>query len=308
MRTGPASCFNSGMRLDDVRDLISKHAGEATPIVDGAVISKIEHSGPPELSTTGTVLVLLAQGAKRLAVGDQVHDYAAGQCLVASVDLPVSGHFVDTTPESPALGFALTLRPALIAELLLQANTMPRPPVERDRGSTGISVGDASPDLIDAVGRMVRLVERPADRSVLAPLIERELHWLVLSSPHGVSARDLGLADSGVSRVGHAVRWIREHHTEPFRVVELADLARMSQSAFHRAFRAVTALSPIEYQKQVRLQEARIRLVATPGDVAGAARAVGYTSPSQFSRDYRRRFGAAPSQDAARLNEAGGAR
>lgn len=299
-------CFNSGMRLEDVRDLIARHAGETTTIVDGAVISKIEHSGPPELSTTGTVLVLLVQGAKRLAVGDQVHDYSAGQCLVASIDLPVSGHFVDATPESPALGFALSLRPALIAELLLAGGAMPRTPAHAV--GSGIAVGDASPELIDAVGRMVRLIEQPADRTVLAPLIERELHWLVLRGRLGASARELGLADSGVSRVGQAVRRIREHYSEPFRVEELADVASMSQSAFHRAFRAVTALSPIEYQKQVRLQEARIRLIANPGDVAGAARAVGYASPSQFSRDYRRRFGASPLQDAARLHAQGAAR
>lgn len=304
MRTSGWPCFNSGMRLEDVRELIARHAGEATMIVDGAVISKVEHSGPPELSTTGVVFVLLAQGAKRLAVGDLVHDYSAGQCLVASIDLPVSGHFVDATPELPALGFALTLRPALIAELLLAGGAPSRPP----GGGSGIAVGDASPDLVDAVGRMVRLIERPADRGVLAPMIERELHWLVLRSPLGVSALQLGLADSGVSRVGQAVRWIREHYDEQFRVDELADRASMSQSAFHRAFRAVTALSPIEYQKQVRLQEARIRLIADPSDIAGAARAVGYVSPSQFSRDYRRRFGASPLHDTTRLHQHGAAR
>jgi len=148
---------------------------------------------------------------------------------------------------------------------------------------------------------MVRLLERPIDLPILAPMLEREITWLLMTGPDGALVRQLGLADSGLSRVGHAVRWIRDHYAEPIRVEELARMASMSPSAFHRTFLRVTAMTPIQFQKQFRLQEARIRLVADPHDVAGAAYAVGYESPSQFSREYRRRFGTPPSHDARRL-------
>ena len=286
------------MQLEDVRRLLLRHAGALTTVVDGVVVSRAERAGAPELSMTAPAFVFMAQGAKRMAVGEQLFEYRAGQCLVTTIDVPVTGHFAGIDRDTPALGFAMALRPALIAELLLQSPVQPR-----RSGPAGIAVGEASAELIDAIGRMVSLLDRPQDRAVLAPLLERELHWLVLTGPLGEPVRQLGLADSSVNRVAHAVRWIREHYAEPFRVEELARIARMSPSAFHRSFHAVTALSPIQYQKQLRLQEARIRLLADPGDVAGAAYAVGYESPSQFSREYRRRFGAPPSRDAVRLRE-----
>lgn len=293
-----AGWLTPAVDLDDVRALIARHAGALTPVTDSTVISRIDRPGPPEVGTTGTLVVLMAQGAKRMAVGDQVHEYRTGQCLVASVDVPLTGHFVGVSRREPALGFAMTLRPAVVADLLLRGPVEPKGPVP-----AGIAIGDADADVIDAIGRLVRLVERPRDRAVLGPLVERELHWLVLSGPLGAAVRQLGLADSSVSRIGHAVRWIRDHYAEPFRVEDLARLARMSTSAFHRTFHAVTALSPIQYQKQIRLQEARVRLITDPRDVAGAAHAVGYESPSQFSREYRRRFGAPPSRDALRLRD-----
>jgi len=288
------------MHLEDVCRLIDRLAGAETTIIDGVIASRVEVEGAPEVSVTGTAFVLMARGSKRMAVGERLFEYRAGQCLVTSVEVPVTGHFFDVTPRRPALGFAMTLRPALIAELLLQS---PRPP-SRTPAPAGIAVADASDDVVDAVGRMVRLLERPHDRAVLGRAIERELHWLALTGPLGPVVRQLGLADSSLSRVGRAVRWIREHFTEPFRVADLARLARMSPSAFHRSFHAITALSPIQYQKQLRLQEARVRLLADPRDVAGAAHAVGYASASQFSREYRRQYGAPPSLDIARLLQA----
>ncbi|WP_188754263.1 AraC family transcriptional regulator [Microbacterium album] len=287
------------MDLGDVCRLIDRLAGSETTIIDGIVASRVESEGPPEGSVTGTSFVLMARGSKRMAVGDRLFEYGAGQCLVTSVEVPVTGHFFDVSPRKPALGFAMTLRPAIIADLLLQSPPPPRGPVP-----SGIAVADASADVIDAVGRMVRLIERPQDCAALGALIERELHWLALTGPLGPMVRQLGLADSRLSRVGHAVRWIREHYADPFRVDDLARLARMSPSAFHRSFHAITALSPIQYQKQLRLQEARVRLLADPSDIAGAAYAVGYESASQFSREYRRQFGAPPSIDAARLRDA----
>jgi transcriptional regulator GlxA family with amidase domain len=164
-----------------------------------------------------------------------------------------------------------------------------------------MAVSDACDELIDAVVRLLRLLDHPRDLPVLAPMIEREILWRLITGEQGATVRHLGLADSSLTHVSRAVRWIRDHHAEALRVEDLARLSGMSVSAFHRNFQAVTALSPIQFQKQIRLQQARLLLVGNPDDVAGVGYTVGYDSPSQFSREYRRKFGAPPGRDAARL-------
>ena len=292
------------MNLSTLRDLIARHTDDgARTISDGVVIASVAETGPPTMSPTGTVMVVMAQGAKRMALGDRVHEYRAGHCMIASVDLPVTGHFVEASADRPALGFALTLRPAAIAELVLHPAASDLPRAARGTTPPGIAIHPAPDDLLEAVVRMVRLLDRPRDRALLAPMIEREILWLLLRGESGALVRQLGLADSSLVRVGHAVQRLRERYAESIRVDELARTASMSPSAFHRGFQAVTGMSPIQFQKQVRLQEARIRLLADGGDIAGTAHTVGYESPSQFSREYRRLFGASPAQDAARLRE-----
>jgi transcriptional regulator GlxA family with amidase domain len=162
-------------------------------------------------------------------------------------------------------------------------------------------VSDASDDLIDAVTRFLRLAEHPADFAVLAPAAAREIHWRLMNGPHAATVRRIGLPGSRVSLVGQAVRWLAEHFDQPIRITDLAAHVGVSVPTLNRHFRAVTAMSPLQYQKQLRLQRARVELLAAPGDVAAAGYAVGYDSPSQFSREYRRQFGAPPGQDAARL-------
>ncbi|MFH9084703.1 AraC family transcriptional regulator N-terminal domain-containing protein [Streptomyces sp. NPDC017673] len=289
------------MHHEELRTLLARHARpDWTTAIDGVLVSKADRSEPPALSMSGTVLAVIAQGAKRLALGDRVYEYGPGQYLVASVDLPVTGQFLQAGPERPALGFGLVLEPSAIAELLLLAGAGDAP---RAGGGTpsGIAVSDAPPALLDAVVRLLRLLDEPRDRAVLAPLVKREILWRLITGDQGATVRQLGLADSGLSHISRAVRWIREHYAEPFRVEDLARMSGMSVSAFYRNFQAVTAMSPIRFQKQIRLQEARLLLATHPGDVTGVGRRVGYDSPSQFSREYRRQFGTPPSQDAARL-------
>ena len=299
------------MSLSELHSLLERHAQNGitrTPI-PGVLVARTDGPGAEDEATTGTVLAVVAQGFKRLAVGATVHDYGPGDYLVASVDLPVTGQFMDASPEHPALGFGLELRPEVVAELMLSAAASDlRRPARGESSPPAVAVGVSSARLLDAVVRMLRLLDHPRDIQVLAPLIEREILWLVMSGEQGATVRQLGVADSNVSRVRHVVGWMRERYAEPMRVEDLADLASMSPSAFHRAFHAVTAMSPIQYQKSIRLQEARLRLLANPGDVAGAAYAVGYESPSQFSREYRREYGAPPSRDVARLRETVGPR
>jgi AraC-like DNA-binding protein len=280
--------------IAELRALIARHARpDETTAIDGVLLSAADRPGEPRASTTGTVMALIAQGAKRLAIGDRVYDYGPGQYLVASVDLPITGHFTRASADEPALGFGLVLRPSAIASLVLDADAAPAP--------AGIGVADASPELLDAVLRMARLLDRPADRDVLAPMIEREILWRLLNGPLGESVRQVGLTDSSLTHVSRAVRRITEHYDEPFRVEELARSCGMSTSAFHRAFRAVTALSPIQFQKQIRLQKSRLLLLTGVDDVATVGYRVGYDSTSQFSREYRRQFGLPPGRDAARL-------
>ena len=291
--------------LTEMRDLIAAHARPdmSTPI-DGLLLSRVT-TGPetPDYSLTEPLLVVMAQGGKRLLLGDDVYEYRSGQYLLVTASLPVTGHFFDASAARPALGMGLVLRPTAVADLVLQDPRWPR-----GVSQTGaMTTGDATPELLDAVLRLLRLLEHPDDAPVLAPLIEREILWRVLTGPDGHVLRQIGLADGNLSHVGRAIGWMRTHYAEPMRVEDLARSCGMSASAFHRSFRAVTAMSPLQFQKRIRLQAARSRVVSHPGDVAAVGHLVGYDSPSQFSREYRRMFGAPPGEDARRLREGGGA-
>jgi AraC-like DNA-binding protein len=286
--------------LDEIRDGIAGHARPdlVTPI-DGLLLSKVATTATTEYSLTEPLLVVMAQGGKRLLLGDQLYEYRAGDCLVVTAPLPVTGHWIDMDGSGEALGMGLVLRPPAIAALLVQAR--PGPWSRGTATAPAIATGKASPELLDAAARMLRLLDHPADAPVLAPLITQEILWRLLAGPLGETIRQIGLADSDVSHVSRAIAWIRDNYAEPMRIDDLARISGMSASAFHRHFRAVTAMSPLQFQKRIRLQHARSLLVAHPWDIAGVGHRVGYDSPSQFNREYRRLFGAPPGQDAERL-------
>jgi AraC-like DNA-binding protein len=249
-------------------------------------------------------MALIVQGSKRLGVGDRTYDYGPGQYLVASIDLPVIGHYTEASPSAPALGFGLVLRPAAIASLLLdaQASSSAVTPSRATKAAPpALGVADASTELLDAATRMLQLLDRPEDQPVLATMIEREILWRLLLGPMGQAVRQIGLSDSSLTQISRAVRWIHDHYAEPFRVEDLARICAISTSAFHRNFHAVTALSPIQFQKRIRLQQARLLLLGGLDEVATVGYTVGYDSASQFNREYRRNFGLPPGRDAARL-------
>jgi AraC-like DNA-binding protein len=276
------------MPLDELRARLDRHARAdlRTPIAD-VLIFRADRPTPPAPTTYGKVFALVVAGAKRFALGDRLYEYAAGQYVVASVDLPVTAHFARAS-----IGFGLTLHPAAVAEMLLESDLGPGPETP-----AGLAVSTAPAELLDAVLRLVRLLDEPRDLAMLAPLIKREIIWRLLTGEQGGLLRQFGRPDSGLSHIGRAVRWIRDNYAQPFRVEDLARMAGMSVSAFHRNFQAVTSMSPIQYQKQMRLQQARLLLAADPGDVAGVGRRVGYESAAQFSREYRRQFGDPPRRD-----------
>jgi AraC-like DNA-binding protein len=222
--------------------------------------------------------------------GDRVDDVELS--VAGASDKGCAGRIGDRcTPPIP--------RPAAIAELLLRAPAGRWP--HGTQGTPAITTGVAEPELLDAAARLLRLLDHAADAAVLAPLITQEILWRLLAGPLGGTTRQIGLADSDLSHVSRAIAWIRDNYAEPMRIDDLARLSGMSASAFHRHFRAVTAMSPLQFQKRIRLQHARALLVAHPGDIAGVGHHVGYESPSQFNREYRRLFGAPPGQDAGRL-------
>lgn len=285
--------------LTELQTLISRHAkpDQYTTVVEGVRVITSAVTTQSMHHVTEPTLAVVAQGAKRAIVGDKVFEYATGQYLVVSVDLPIAGHVAKASAEEPFLGFGMNLKPAAIATLLLETAASDRALAE----TAGLGVSNAPTDLLDAVVRMLRLLDHPHDIAVLGPMIEREILWRLLAGEQGAMVRQIGLADSRLSQISRAIRWIRVHHAKAFKVEELADLAAMSASSFHRHFRAVTSMSPLQYQKQIRLQEARARLLAQSHDVAAVGYSVGYDSPSQFSREYSRLFGAPPARDVARL-------
>ena len=248
------------------------------------------------------MLYFTLQGNKRMTVGERQLQQRPGTFLLAPIDVPVVCSVIDCSPERPYLGLAVKFEPAAVAALLLDL------PAATERGLAAapddlepMTISPTTRAMVDALLRFVRLVEAPADVPLLAPMIERELLYRVLRSEHGMVLRQFARADSRLSQIHRAVKWIRTHLAEPLPVEKLAGVAAMSVSSFHRHFKAVTGLSPLAYHKQMRLQAARLRLLAEPGAVANVAFSVGYESVSQFSREYSRQFGLPPARDAARL-------
>jgi AraC-like DNA-binding protein len=238
-------------------------------------------------------LCIVVQGRKRAMLGDEVYIYDALNYLTVSVTLPAIGHVLDATEQRPYLCLRLELDARLIGELLLQVGRSGVPP-SMDRG---LYVARTSPPMLDAVLRLTRLLEQPRDAAILAPLVIREIHYRVLTGELGHRLRELCIVDSQVNRVARAIELLRKRFTESLRIEELAAAAHMSESSLHHRFKAVTAMSPMQFQKQLRLHEAR-RLMLTEGlEAAAAAHRVGYESPSQFSREYRRLFGAPPRRE-----------
>lgn len=245
----------------------------------------------PELCQPTALFVL--QGTKSVLIGERTLRYQAGSFFVYAVETPATSQLIEASTAHPyvAIGFALDVK--AIAALLIEHE----PAVGGDDFMTYL----ANDDLLDAWRRMLRLLDRPAEIPVLAPLLEREILFRLLQGPQGAKLRQLAGADSRLSQIRRTTAWIRAHYDEPIEVRRLAELANMSSAAFHRHFKAATAMSPIQYQKQVRLLEARHLLLAQPGNAAQVAFTVGYESASQFSREYARQFGLPPARDAARL-------
>lgn len=240
---------------------------------------------------------LILQGSKTMTVGDRTLRYDPATYFVMSIELPAVGAVHAAETGEPYLAVSLTLDPTVLATLLAD---LPKPTGRYDN-DPGFSVSAVTPELMDAWVRMLRLMGNPDAIAALAPAYEREILFRVLQGPHGWMLREIAAPDTAMARVNLAIQWIRSDFAEPIRVENLAQKAAMSVSAFHRHFKAVTTLSPLQYQKRVRLLQARMLMVASAKSVTAAAFEVGYESATQFTRDYARVFGLPPARDAARI-------
>jgi len=256
----------------------------------------------PVYATLRPSLCIVAQGAKIVMLGREVLDYDAARMLVLAVDLPVAGQVTRASSREPFLGFRLDLDAERVAELA--ARVFPRG-IPKPSETRAAYVGMSDEAIIDAVARLVDLMAQPDDAQLLGPVVVDEILIRLLRSPVGARVAQLGQRSSGFQRIADAVTWIREHFAQPVTVQEMAAVAHMSASSFHDRFKAVTAMSPLQYQKAIRLHEARRLMLFQRLEGTDAAAKVGYVSASQFSREYARMFGAPPAKDIARLRNEG---
>lgn len=285
--------------IEDIRAMALRHAGRDEPTLPRLKIYSSE--APTELMALiyEPVVCLVLQGKKRTLIGNETLEYGPGDCMIVAAELAAMGKISEASPNKPFLCANLYLDPVLVSSLLADVASIPETSV-----SSGFDVTKASPLLLEAWRRMVELLERPLEIPVMASHVEHELLFRLLMGPQGRLLRQMAVVDSRLSHIRRAMEWIRKHYAERLSVEAMAEVAGMSVSVFHRRFKAVTGLSPLQYQKHVRLHEARRRIVAANAKASAVAFAVGYESASQFSREYKRLFGGPPRRDAAGIQSA----
>jgi AraC-like DNA-binding protein len=242
----------------------------------------------------------IVQGAKRVVLGDDVYVYDAHHFLITSVDLPTVWQVIEASREKPCLGLVLKLDQREISQLMADSNL---PPPRTQESSRGMALGEVTLPLLAAFQRLIDLLDEPKDIPVLAPIIQREIYYRLLVGDQGARLRQIATARSPSHQIGQAIDWLKGNFTQPLRIDALAAHVHMSTSAFHHHFRRLTAMSPLQYQKWLRLNEARRLMLTENFNAATAAFQVGYESPSQFSREYRRFFDEAPSRDITHLRQ-----
>lgn len=278
------------------RKIVSHFAGEGAleTIVPG--LGLYRQSTPTACSSAAYEprLVVFVQGQKRIDVGAATYLCDASNFLITTVDLPVLSQVVAATREKPMLGLLLRLEMPLVRRILGEEEFLwPEDAAE----ARGMAVGTTAPEMLDACARLVDLLDAPQDISFLGGLIVREIVYRLLRSPQGKHLRAIATLGEQSQRTAKAVGWLRTNYAKPLRVEELAEMAQMGVSTLHHHFRTLTAMSPIQYQKQLRLHVARERMVSDGLDAASAAFEVGYESASQFNREYSRYFGQPPMRD-----------
>ena len=288
-----------------VRALPEDGAREA---LDGLFLARLTKPMETPLALFQPAFCLVAQGGKQVLVGEEVLRYDPGHYLLFTVDLPVIFRVEEASAEKPYFGLRLDLDPALVASVMMEAGAETR---KGDASVKAIGVNRVDADLFDAVVRLVRLLDKPGEQRILAPLIKREIVYRLLAGGEGARLGHILASSRGdTRRISRAIGRLREQYSEPLKIEEIARELGMSVSGFHHHFKSVTMMSPLQFQKQIRLQEARRLMLGEDLDAASAGHRVGYDDPAYFSRDYKKLFGAPPQRDIARLRvslEPGGA-
>ncbi|HEY1998511.1 AraC family transcriptional regulator [Paraburkholderia sp.] len=294
----------SNALVEGVKRYTDKQAGQESPFVtaiEGVTILRSDRAKHPSHLIMKPALCVVVQGAKWTTFGGRRYEYRAGQALVVSVEMPAFSRVVKASSAEPYLAVVIEFDLAVMRDVMECLDTPPRP--EGHLGH-GVFVTHFDGALADCVLRMVRLLETPQAIPMLAPMIMREICYWLLTGPHGNEVAKVVLANSHAQRVVTAIHALRDQFNETVRIEQLAAIAQMSSSAFHRQFKALTSMTPLQYQKQLRLLEARHLMVAGVASAEAAAYQVGYESASQFSREYSRMFGAPPRRDIATLKTA----
>jgi AraC-like DNA-binding protein len=289
------------LRVAELAGAIERLAGrdgEHATLVPGLTLLRLSQPCAPVHAVHRPALCVIAQGAKQLQLADERYAYDASTYLAVAQDLPVMAQVVQASDQAPYLCLRLDFDPSDLAQCALQWASAP----PRD-GSRGLFVGSVDMALLDPLLRLVRLLDAPHDIAALAPLITREVLYRLLTGAEGWRLGAFAHRGSQAHRIALAIAWLREHFAEPMRIGDLARAAHMSASSLHRHFKAVTAMSPVQYQQRLRLVEARRLMLTRSLDAASAAFCVGYQSPSQFSREYSRLFGASPARDLRALRQ-----
>ncbi|MGG0177868.1 AraC family transcriptional regulator [Gottfriedia acidiceleris] len=243
-------------------------------------------------------LCIVVSGIKELLLGNESFKYGPGNYLVASVDLPVTGQVIEATPSVPYLALKLEFNPSQILEILTDTEI---PTNSKENAKRAIFVNELEGSILDAVIRLARLLDSPEDIQILSPIFTKEILYRVLRGQNGSILQQIAIEGSTTNRISEVIEQIKANFYKSLRIEELAEIANMSVSSLHRHFKDVTAMSPLQFQKHLRLQEARLLLLSESSDAQEVAFRVGYESPSQFSREYSRLFGFPPKEDLKRM-------
>ena len=288
----------------EIASIAARHAegeGDTVTPIEALGISRRRAPSAPCHGSYRPCFAMVIQGAKSVQLGNDTINYGAGDYLLTSLDLPVTWRVVEASRQVPHFCITLAISGDKVLDLMgrIGLEQQPKPTaVQR-----GIVVNAATPELLDASLRLMRLLDRPNEIAAMAPLIEQEILYRIMTGPAGGQILNIAISDSQGSRIARAIAWIRSNFTRQLTIEELAEHAGMSVSSFHHHFKSITAMSPVQYQKQLRLHEARRLMLAEGLDVGHAGHRVGYQSPSQFSRDYSRLYGLSPARDVSALLE-----
>jgi AraC-like DNA-binding protein len=291
---------------DELAERIARHVVEdgSVEAAPGLFLYRFSSPTGPRYGVTEPSLCVIAQGSKEVLLGKERYRYDAFHYLLVSAELPVAGHIVAASQEQPYLAVRLVLDPAIVTEVLIEAGSH----ASGNDAIKAMAVSRLDVNLLDAVVRVVRLLDTPGDYGVLAPLVAREIIYRLCLGEQGGRLRQIAVSGGRAHRIAKAIELLRTNHNKPLRIAGLARQLGMSVSGLHHHFKAATGMSPLQFQKQFRLQEARRLLLAGDVDAATAGYRVGYDDASHFSREYRRLFGEPPLRDAERLRGSAGSR